>query len=512
MVAEFAPQSDLMIARIYLGITLSLLLAGAAALAIYTGSQTLRFPIYQENALKGLMTLIHETAGSYEPERRRQYFEIVSRLLGAEISIESETGPIAVSTSNTHSDLTTKTSGSAIRWTLHYLDGNTEFQFQSLNEQQFRAKALIFAASLQDGRSLDSLRRFSEFPLANVPLNSAELDPQQRSRLRNNSVVVVYPDNKLFSVYVPLNDEQLLKVGPIPQFDPLDTPVIVLMLFVSLFIVTLVSYILVRSLGNQLSQIDAALLDFSAGKFDSRIALTGSSEISALADRIDILMQQVQNLLTSQQHLMQAVSHELRTPMARLKFRLASLENADQSHVITAAEQDLSELESLVDEVLEHQRLLREPELELAEFPIKPMAEDVTLGLEPIYPNIKTSLDAPVDIAAHAHAPSVFRLMHNLVSNAFKHAEAQIEITVSEANGVLRIQVDDDGIGIPESERKKVFDPFYRLDNSRTTKGYGLGLAICARIIELHNGKLYIESSPSGGARFIAELPGADHA
>ena len=94
--------------------------------------------------------------------------------------------------------------------------------------------------------------------------------------------------------------------------------------------------------------------------------------------------------------------------------------------------------------------------------------------------------------------------MRNLMRNAFKYANKEIRVSAELLDGKILIHVDDDGIGIPEAERDHVFSAFTRLDRSRdrATGGYGLGLAITRRVLELHGGQARADASPLGGARF----------
>jgi signal transduction histidine kinase len=94
--------------------------------------------------------------------------------------------------------------------------------------------------------------------------------------------------------------------------------------------------------------------------------------------------------------------------------------------------------------------------------------------------------------------------MRNLLRNAFKYASQQIRVSAEYIDQAVLIHVDDDGIGIPPEEREHIFSAFTRLDRSRdrSTGGYGLGLAITRRVLELHGGQALAGSSPLGGARF----------
>ena len=101
------------------------------------------------------------------------------------------------------------------------------------------------------------------------------------------------------------------------------------------------------------------------------------------------------------------------------------------------------------------------------------------------------------------------RALQNLLRNAMRYCDRRIQVGVSLNAKGCSLWVDDDGIGIPEQERERIFEPFYRLDRSRdrATGGFGLGLAISRRALEAQGGTLNVEQSPLGGARFKLWLP-----
>lgn len=104
-------------------------------------------------------------------------------------------------------------------------------------------------------------------------------------------------------------------------------------------------------------------------------------------------------------------------------------------------------------------------------------------------------------------------VLRNLLDNAFKYSlpESQpVHLSVSETQDSVVIRVQDDGQGIPDGERVCVFEPFFRIDPSRSKKtgGYGLGLSMCKRIVEAHGETIHIESNPGRGVSFIVKIPG----
>ncbi|MDZ4044366.1 MAG: ATP-binding protein, partial [Rhodoglobus sp.] len=101
------------------------------------------------------------------------------------------------------------------------------------------------------------------------------------------------------------------------------------------------------------------------------------------------------------------------------------------------------------------------------------------------------------------------RVLRNLADNAARHARNRVAIGVAPVGGGVELSVDDDGGGIPEQDRARVFERFVRLDEARTRDagGSGLGLSIVAEIVRAHSGTIRVETGPAGGARFVVHLP-----
>jgi signal transduction histidine kinase len=118
-----------------------------------------------------------------------------------------------------------------------------------------------------------------------------------------------------------------------------------------------------------------------------------------------------------------------------------------------------------------------------------------------------TARIAPAQV--HGDPGQLARALRNLVDNAVRHAESQVELTVGMTDGHAVIEVADDGPGIPAADRERIFDRFVRLDESRHrgAGGTGLGLAIVREIVSAHGGTVTITTAPTGGALFRITLP-----
>jgi signal transduction histidine kinase len=252
--------------------------------------------------------------------------------------------------------------------------------------------------------------------------------------------------------------------------------------------------------------------EFGAGKLSARAQMKPSDAAYPLAERINAMAERIQGLLESQKNLLHSVSHELRTPIARLQFALQILEDQagdpGLSKRIKAMDGDLAELNELVNELLSMSKLDNASEPQRALFEVEPVLRECAEGLHPRPASLHVELGSRLG-SVDGDRRLLARAVGNLLRNAQKYAAHTVALSARHHGGLLEILVDDDGPGIPEAERERIFEPFYRLDRSRdrATGGFGLGLSIARKAIKLHGGHLRVEQSPLGGARFVIILP-----
>jgi two-component system OmpR family sensor kinase len=248
-----------------------------------------------------------------------------------------------------------------------------------------------------------------------------------------------------------------------------------------------------------------------AGQLAARANLKPGASIYPLAERINHMAGRIEGLLEAQRNLLHSVSHELRTPIARLEFALELLRAraADPALEtrIAAMEGDVAELNGLVNELLSMSKLDGGEALRLETFALAPALHACIAALPPNDCALHAEL-APQLGEVAADPRLLARAVGNLLRNAQKYCERQVALSARRGDGI-EIMVDDDGPGIPEAERGRIFEPFYRLDRSRdrATGGFGLGLSIAHKAVALHGGTIRVEASPLGGARFVITLP-----
>jgi two-component system sensor histidine kinase RstB len=260
----------------------------------------------------------------------------------------------------------------------------------------------------------------------------------------------------------------------------------------------------------------------AVGHLEARAPGARSRLFAPLTDTLNGMADHIQRLLASQKELSCAISHELRTPIARLRFAsemvLVAKTDEERKRLGQMMESDLDELDELIDASLTHARFEQDaPILRMRLRPVnlsewlkeeldrlQPLCQDKTLRLDlgALSPDQTVKMDGKY----------MARALSNLVRNAVRYAQQHIVIGAEMVDENVFLHVDDDGIGIPEAERQQVFTAFTRLDRSRdrSTGGYGLGLSITRRILELHGGQASAHASPLGGARFTLSWPGRE--
>lgn len=322
-------------------------------------------------------------------------------------------------------------------------------------------------------------------------------------------------------IALPLLRDEAAVIGPAPQFPGnAPGPVLPMLIGLNLLVVGLVAFLLVRPIERKLGRLEAAARRFGRGELAARAELASGDAIGQLGASFDGMADRVEALVGQHKQLLAAVSHELRTPMMQLAFAIDMARDAgdnetDRERHLATSERSLDQMQALVDELLELARLdaaaatsgVGSEEIDLTE-----LARQVVSTVQPLPGSdiAAATLEPPEGApAVVGHERELDRALSNLVSNALRHTDTQVVVSIESDGSLVRCHVDDDGPGVPEASRQAVFEPFVRLDESRNRAlgGVGLGLAIVARIAKHHGGRASVTKSPLGGARFTLELP-----
>lgn len=314
----------------------------------------------------------------------------------------------------------------------------------------------------------------------------------------------------------PLNEQLAVKLTIPP--DPLDMNLLYWSMNVLIGAALLGGLLIwLRPHWRDLERLKTTAAQLGRGHLEERTHIPPSSNIGSLAAVFDTMANDIEHLLNQQRDLLNAVSHELRTPLTRLDFGLALALSEDQPAASRERLQGLvahiRELDELVLELLSYSRLQNPAQLpERVDVVLEEFIDSILGSIDEELENPEIVIDVVLDCAMERFALDprlTARALQNLLRNAMRYCERRIQIGVKVCAKGCEIWVDDDGIGIPEEQRARIFEPFYRLDRSRdrATGGFGLGLAISRRAVEAQGGTLTAQASPLGGARLRLWLP-----
>lgn len=381
---------------------------------------------------------------------------------------------------------------------------------------------LIESRFLQSDRStwpetLTDLGQMFDMPLAMLSVDDSALPADRLVEIKAGKIIVLGLEEGKETYFKRLGDsDQVFRAGPFEVPPILRYFNLVILLLLALLI-ALAVYVWVRPVWRDLNRFDHGVRHFGTGDLDTRLLVSKGSALGSLADTFNAMAERMQRLIHSHRELTGAVSHELRTPIARLRFRVDMLEeplsNTDRQRHITGMRKDIVELEELVNESLSYSRLDRErPDLVMESVSLGDWLSALLIELEEELSTVNVEFE-PIPANASKQVTLDSRLMgravKNLIRNGRRHASQRMLLSGDCQDGQARIVVEDDGSGVPEEERERIFAPFARLDAARDREsgGVGLGLAIVNQITRWHDGKVWVETSRLGGARFVICWP-----
>jgi signal transduction histidine kinase len=265
-----------------------------------------------------------------------------------------------------------------------------------------------------------------------------------------------------------------------------------------------------RSITRRVEQLAEGARRWGQGDLAHRVRVDGKDEIAALADRFNQAAEAIQSLLAHERQMLATASHELRSPLARIRVALELL--AEEPHAERRAElarkssEDISELDALVEELLMAART--QPGI-----PRRPFAETELRALVAGEAEAVSAEVSGDEAVKYPCEPAMLkRMVRNLLVNARLHGQGSpVHVEIRQQANEVVIAVEDEGPGVPEAERERIFAPFYRAPGPRPPgdTGIGLGLALVRQIARYHGGDVrYVPRQPKG-SRFEVRLPRA---
>lgn len=304
-------------------------------------------------------------------------------------------------------------------------------------------------------------------------------------------------------VALHLDDRRTLVAAPSPPIRSERPELLALAVFVPM--VLLATYVLTRWMTRRIETLTQGVDRLGQGKLETRVPVRGSDEISVLAQGFNRAAARIQQLVGAQRSMLTMVSHELRSPLARLRVAVELQAERPDPEMQRQARRDIADLDELIEQLLLASRLQARGAPERRD-PVDLLALSAEEGAR-----------VGADVSGQAvqiegDAVYLRRLLRNLFENAQRYgSDGTIEATVSalpHADGV-RITVSDRGPGVPDADREKIFEPFYRAAAAaeHARGGIGLGLALVRQITEHHGGEVRCLARAGGGTTFQVDLP-----
>jgi len=305
-----------------------------------------------------------------------------------------------------------------------------------------------------------------------------------------------------------------------PPFILLKTAdVSILLILISLGVSGLVCVWLARYVTRPVDRLQKSTRELAAGNLDARVGTEFQrrrDELGVLARDFDRMAERLRLLMESKETLLRDVSHELRTPLARLRVALglARRPGSDIVRELDRIERETERLDELIGDILHLSRLTSaQPAVHREHFDLSELVlgivNDTRIEAEAQHKRVSSEKHVPLEIDADSEL--LRRAIENVVRNAlrFTAPSTAVEVNVSRAGDQGVITVRDHGPGVQDPHLQRIFEPFYRVAEARdrASGGFGLGLAITARVIALHGGSVAAQNAVGGGLVVTLNLP-----
>ncbi len=295
---------------------------------------------------------------------------------------------------------------------------------------------------------------------------------------------------------------------PIKRITSSSAYVFTFWMILTAFVTSIISIIFLKNQIRSIRDLSKAAEKFGRGQDAPNLKPTGSKEIRSLLISFSKMRERVVRQMTQRTDMLSAVSHDLRTPLTRMKLQIEMMGNCNEKDDL---KQDISDMEKLVNEYLDFARFDEKEKPHIIK--VKKFCEEKIVSYySKMNKKIGGKIDLNDDLEISVRRTALRRALMNLVDNAFNYGK-EVEFSANLSSKNLILTIDDDGPGIPVSERENVLKPFYRIDNSRNldkkivSGGSGLGLAIAADAITSHGGRIRLAESHLGGLRVMIFLP-----
>lgn len=296
--------------------------------------------------------------------------------------------------------------------------------------------------------------------------------------------------------------------SPIFPRDYINVERAVISIIILITVLAALLYFSLRWIFGPIKKLSAAVEQISEGNFSASININRKDELGNLSDSINEMKKSISNMIKAKESLLIDVSHELRSPLTRIKLANEFVEN---EKIKSKIRDDVKEMEAMITELLDAYKLEKvngkfnkEPSdiIELIQSEISKFDKNRI--------NFKSEFEKKI---INVNKEKIKIVIRNILDNGIKYSEGKpVDVSVYSDpldRRKIYISIRDKGNGIDDEEKKKIFEPFYRIDKSRDKKikGYGLGLSLVKKLLNEHNASIEIKSNNDDGSEFIIHLP-----
>ncbi|MGJ5178383.1 ATP-binding protein [Bradyrhizobium oligotrophicum] len=339
----------------------------------------------------------------------------------------------------------------------------------------------------------------------NVPW-STQLARRQLGVLRDITLLrgVGYGAAPPTQIIVQVDSERALVFDDVPRLDIWSMvlkPTVVVM-FIVLLLALLLSIYTARAIIRPLSEMARAAAAFGRSQ-DAHEALSGRGpkEIAQVAEALNDMRARIRTLLDDRTRMLAAISHDLRTPLTRLRLRSERIGQGDMRNSML---RDIDQVSRMLDETLDYLRDDTKAE-QPARIELSSLLETICCDFADV--GHAVTFEGPQRLVCEGRPRALSRAVTNVVENAVKHGSQVVVSLSAVTDGIIAIEVADDGPGIPQALQARALEPFVKLDQARSAGGFGLGLSIAQEIMKKHDGGIALMPNTPRGLRVRLSLP-----
>ncbi|MQL49157.1 two-component system sensor histidine kinase EnvZ [Photorhabdus khanii] len=262
-------------------------------------------------------------------------------------------------------------------------------------------------------------------------------------------------------------------------------------------------WLYIRFQNRPLLEMEYAARQTGKGIMMPTVREAGSSEVRASIRAFNQMSAGIKLLESDRTILIAGVSHDLRTPLTRIRLATEMMSKED-AYLSESINKDIEECNAIIAQFIDYLRTGQEMPMEFCE--LNSILKEVISAENGYEQDIENNLSLP-PITVNANPISIKRALANMLVNANRYGNGWIKVSSGQTHEFAWFQVEDDGAGIKPEDLPRLFQPFVRGERARSNSGTGLGLAIVQRIIDAHDGKIEIGTSPRGGLSIRACIP-----